>query len=189
LIQVARPSWIEVGRVAKAHGVRGEVRVVSGSDNPERFVEGSVMYARFPGVDSSDSRSQERMRLTVGSVRGMPDTPILAFREIENRETAESLRGHILEVQAAELPRLGDDEFYPFDLEGLLVKDRKGRAIGHVREVVDSPAHGLLSVGLESGESVLVPFVSAAVPLVEVEKGFLVVNKDFLQTDDELLRG
>jgi len=119
----------------------------------------------------------------------MPGTPILAFREIESREAAESLRGHILEVQAAELPSLGDDEFYPFDLEGLVVQDDKGRVVGRVVEVVDSPAHGLLSVGLESGEKVLVPFVSAAIPLVEVEKGSLVAKGDFLEIDDESVRG
>ena len=186
---MGRPSWIEVGRVSRAHGVRGEVRVTSGSDNPQRFVEGSVMYARLPGVDSSDRRGQERMRLTIGSVRGMPDTPILAFREIESREAAESLRGQILEVREAELPSLGEDEFYSFDLEGLVVKDDNGRVVGRVTEVMDSPAHGLLSVGLESGDTVLVPFVSAAIPLVEIEKGFLVAKRDFLETEDGSTRG
>ena len=185
---MARPSWIEVGRVSRAHGVRGEVKVASGSDNPERFVEGSVMYARLRGVELSDPRGRERMRLTVGSVRGMSDTPIVFFREIESREAAESLCGHILEVQAEDLPALDDDEFYPFDLEGLVVKDETGRVVGRVTEVVDSPAHGLLSVGLESGEKVLVPFVSAAIPLVEVEKGFLVARRGFLETDDESAR-
>jgi 16S rRNA processing protein RimM len=178
---MTRPTWIEVGRVARPHGVRGEVRIISSSDNPDRFAEGSVMYARPPEVGVSHSGSEKRTRLTVAAVRGSAVAPIVAFRETGSRKAAESLRAHILEVEATELPRLGEDEFYPFDLEGLVVRDEDGKVIGRVSEVVDSPAHGLLSVALESGGRVLVPFVSAAVPLVASERGFLVVDSAFLE--------
>lgn len=179
-MSVARPAWIEVGRISRAHGVRGEVRVISDSDNPERFAEGSVLYARPSQVDALGSRNVQRRRLIIDSVRGTGTSPIVAFRETDSREAAESLRGYVLEVAAADLPTLADDEFYPFDLEGLLVRNQDGQVIGRVTQVADCPAHALLSVRLESGEKVLVPFVAAAVPLVAAEKGFVVVDPAFV---------
>jgi 16S rRNA processing protein RimM len=177
---MARPEWIEVGRVSRPHGVRGEVRIIPASDNPERFVRGSVVHARPLCNGLADSRPRERARLTIEEVRGENGYPIVAFREICDRNGAERLRGQVLEVRAAELPALTDGEYYPFDLEGLSVKDRNGVVVGRVREVIDSPAHALLAIALESGEEVLVPFVQAAVPVVELAEGHVVVERRFL---------
>jgi 16S rRNA processing protein RimM len=178
---MARPEWIEVGRVSRPHGIRGEVRVTPDSDNPERFAEGSVLYARPARARLAGGGSQERSPLTVDTVRGEADYPIVAFREVEDREAAEGLRGFILEVSVTELPALPEDEFYPFDLEGLAVKDSQGAIVGRVTEVIASPAHPLLAISLNSGSEVLVPFVLAAVPTVELGEGCLVVEAGFLE--------
>ena len=114
--------------------------------------------------------------------RNKHEMTIVAFEEIGDRGAAEALRGHVLEVSAVELPDLAEDEFYPFDLEGLVVKDPQGLVLGRVAEVIDAPAHGLLTVALESGQEVLVPFVTAAVPEVALAKGYLVVEPRFLET-------
>jgi len=178
---MARPEWIEVGRVTRAHGVRGEVRVALDSDNPERFKEGSVLHARPAHPGLAGAGRSRRLRLTVETVRGGGAFPIVSFQEVKAREQAEALRGHLLEVRAGELPALDEDEFYPFDLEGLAVVDLQGVSVGHVSDVIDSPAHGLLEVTLVSGDKVLVPFVSAAVPAVLMEKGCLVIDPRFLE--------
>jgi 16S rRNA processing protein RimM len=177
---MARPEWIEVGRVSRPHGVGGEVRVIPVSDNPERFACGSVLHARPERVGLAGSRLQEHVRLTIEAVRGDGAFPIVAFREVVGREGAEGLRGYVLEVRSAELPGLADDEFYPFDLEGLAVRDQQGVVVGRVQEVIESPAHALLAVSLESGGQALVPFVSAAVPTVALTEGYLVIEGRFL---------
>ena len=178
-----RPEWIEIGRVSRAHGVRGEVRVMSVSDNPERFSEGSVMFARPQKLGMAKMPSGERIRLTVEEVRGTDDFPIVAFEEVETREAAEALRGYVLEVEASQLPSLEAGEFYPFDLVGLTVRVPDGTAVGSVSDVVESPAHALLVVALgDSFESndvgareVMVPFVDEAVPTVDLEAGYVEV--------------
>jgi 16S rRNA processing protein RimM len=179
---MARPDWIEVGRVSRPHGVRGEVRIVPDSDNPERFAEGSVVYARPARARLAGVGSAERTPLTIAAVRGEPGFPIVALAGVDGREAAEGLRGSILEVPGDELPVLTEDEFYPFDLVGLAVKDTQGVAVGRVKGVIDSPAHPVLEVGLVSGEEVLVPFVMAAVPAVVIGQGYLVVEPGFLET-------
>lgn len=181
---MSRPEWIEVGRIARPHGVHGEVRVVPDSDNPERFVPGSVLEARpgRPGMAGPGSR--ERVSLTVKSARGDESFPIVGFQEIAGRDRAEALRGYVLEVASSRLPELPPDEFYPFDLEGLQVRDPEGVVIGTVAGVVESPAHPILVLQLGSDGERMVPFVRAAVPAVAVEEGYLVVEPGFLDEPD-----
>lgn len=177
---MTRPEWIEVGRVARPHGVHGEVRIIVDSDNPERFVEGAIFHARPAREPIVGARSRERMRLTVSSVRGGGGAPILAFREVSDRDMAAGLRGWLLEVPGADLPELAEDEYYPFQLEGLEVRDPEGAVVGRVREVVDTPAHPVLSIILESGRETMVPFVMDAVPEVVPSEGYLSVKTSYL---------
>jgi 16S rRNA processing protein RimM len=179
---VARPDWIEVGRVSRPHGVRGEVRITPDSDNPERFAQGSLVYARPAHTRLAGVGSPERAPLTIETIRGESAYPIVAFAEVDGREAAEGLRGFILEIPGHELPALAEDEFYPFDLVGLTAKDTQGVVVGRVHEVIDSPAHPLLAIRLASGQEALVPFVIAAVPAVVVAEGYLVVEPGFLET-------
>jgi 16S rRNA processing protein RimM len=181
---MARPEWIEVGRISRPHGVYGEVRITLDSDNPERFAPGSVLYARSARVGIAGPRVQEQVRLTIETVRGDDDFPIVAFREVADRDAAEALRGYLLEVRSSQLPELADDEFYPFDLAGLEVRDPHGAATGRVVDVVESPAHPILVVSLDTGLERMVPFVLAAVPTVAVAEGYLVVEPRFLAEEE-----
>lgn len=178
---MARPEWIEVGRISRPHGVHGEVRIVADSDNPERFVPGSVLHARPGRPGMAGPRQREQVRLTVVSFRGGEDFPIVAFAEVAGRDAADELRGFVLEVRSSQLPELEEDEFYPFDLEGLQVRNGAGTPVGVVAEVVDSPAHAILVVTLAAGGETMVPFVLAAVPVVNVSAGYLEVDQAFLE--------
>lgn len=186
---MTRPEWIEVGRVSRAHGVHGEVRVVPDSDNPERFAPGSVLHARPARRGIAGPRAEAQVRLTVESVRGGDDFPIVAFAEVGDRDTAEALRGCVLEVRSSQLPELDDDEYYPFDLAGLEVRDPSGHVVGRVAEVVESPAHAILVVSEEGGGQSMVPFVRDVVPVVAVSEGYLVVRPGFLAGSTARLEG
>jgi 16S rRNA processing protein RimM len=186
---VTRPEWIEVGRVSRAHGVHGEVRVRPSSDNPDRFLPGSVLHCRPDRIGVAGPRLQEQVRLTVDSLRGGDGFPIVAFQGVPDRTAAEALRGHILEIPASELPELDEEEYYPFDLIGLVVRDQTGMGRGTVVDAVESPAHALLVIKVEGagdrggqpGGEILVPFVYEAVPVVELAEGYLVVADSYLE--------
>ncbi|MBN1628907.1 MAG: ribosome maturation factor RimM [Thermoleophilia bacterium] len=177
---MARPEWIEVGRITRPHGVHGEVRITPDSDNPERFAPGSVVHARPRQVGIAGSRLQEQVCLTVESVRGDGDFPIVAFREIEDRDAAEALHGYVLEVRSSELPELEEDEFYPFDLIGLEARDGQGAVVGRVSDVIESPAHPIVVIALASGGEAMVPFVQVAVPAVDIAEGYLTIESGFV---------
>ncbi len=140
-----------------------------------------MLYARPARASLVGGVSLQRSPLTIDDVRGGGGFPIVSFAEIADREAAVGFRGFILEVPGEELPRLGEDEYYPFDLEKLAVRDSAGDTVGVVREVIDNPAHPLLAIVQRSGREILVPFVREAVPEVEVGDGYLVVESSFLE--------
>jgi 16S rRNA processing protein RimM len=175
-----RPEWIEVGRVSRPHGVHGEVRVTLSSDNPERFRPGATLHARPGRAGVAGSRLRGQARLTVATVRGDEDFPIVGFTEIPDRDRAEAFSGYLLEVRATELPELEEDEFYPFDLIGLEAREPSGAVLGRVVDALESPAHAILVVALDVGGEALVPFVEAAVPEVSVQAGYLVVDPELI---------
>ncbi|MFH1834083.1 MAG: ribosome maturation factor RimM [bacterium] len=177
---MSRPEWIEVGRVSRPHGVRGELRVRPDSDNPERFAPGSTLHARSERPGMVGSRPDERIPLIVETVRGDGSFPIVGFQGVLERDAAQALCGYVLEVRSSELPELGEDEYYPFDLVGLEARDTGGRVVGRVTDVVESPAHALLVISDGSAQEIMIPFVSVAVPIVSVGEGFVVVGDDFL---------
>ncbi|GAB3501404.1 ribosome maturation factor RimM [Amycolatopsis cihanbeyliensis] len=164
---------VVVGRIAKAHGVRGELTVEVRTDSPElRFAPDSVLTAR--------SRGGESRQLTVTAARQQTGGRLLVrFAEVPGRERADALRGLLLFADTAELPPIEDpDEFYDHQLEGLRVELTDGSTVGTVREVVHSPAGELLAVERDGkdGAVTLVPFVRAIVPEVDPVAGRVVLD-------------
>jgi 16S rRNA processing protein RimM len=117
--------------------------------------------------------------LTIETVRGDDDFPIVAFEEISDRDKAEAFNGYLLEIRGGDLPELEEDEFYPFDLIGLEARDPSGSVLGRVTDALESPAHAILVVASEKGGEVLVPFVIAAVPTGAMAEGYLVIDPEF----------
>ncbi len=158
---------IQVGRIGRAHGIRGEVTVTPLTDD---------RAARFAvGVDlQTDSPS--RPSLTVSGARQSGPVQVVSFEGIEDRNTAETLRGIHLLVDAGSLPEPDDDEFYDYQLIGLIVHHRSGGLLGEVVDVMHPPAAPVLVVNRPDGTEELVPFVRAIVPDVDLAAGRLTVD-------------
>jgi 16S rRNA processing protein RimM len=151
-----------VGRVAKAHGVGGELAVEVRTDEPDlRFAQDAVVRAKL--------RDGSHRPLTVVSARPHTDRLLVRFAEVLTRDVAETLRGALLLVDVADLPPSPDpDEFYDHELEGLAAELPDGTPVGTVREVAHGPASDLLVLDLPDGREALVPFVRAIVPEVDL---------------------
>jgi 16S rRNA processing protein RimM len=165
------PGVVElvVGRVGKPHGVRGEVSVEVRTDEPERrFADGTVLQVQAPAQAPPDV--DRPARLTVSGTRWHQARLLVRFAEVTGRTAAEALRGSLLTAQVDTDDRPDDpDEFYDHQLVGLAAVTTDGRHVGEVAEVVHAPGQDLLSVRAEDGREVLVPFVSALVPRVDLE--------------------
>jgi 16S rRNA processing protein RimM len=163
-------SEVVVGRVVKAHGIRGELSVDVHTDEPDlRFATDSVLRARL--------RDGTQRPLTVAAARPHGERLLVRFTEVLTRDVAETLRGALLLVDVADLPPSQDpDEFYDHELEGLAAELPDGSAVGTVLEVIHSPGGDLLAVALPDGREVLVPFARAIVPEVDLAGKRVVID-------------
>ena len=154
---------LRIGRVLKAHGVRGGLRVESLTDFPDRFEPGRQVTV--DGRLLTISRSQP-------SEAGL----IVSFAGIEDREKAAVLSGAYITVPLEEARPLPADRYYHFQLVGLEVVESGGRkALGTVQEVLSYPANDVLLVTGAAGER-LIPMVSSVVLGVDLGRGRITVD-------------
>lgn len=141
-------SRISVGRIARAHGVRGAVQIATALEAlPEQvFLSGEASFRR------------------VASQRRVPGGILARLDGVSDRRTAESLVGHALLADRERLPPLGEGEYYVGDLLGLPVEDPDGAPIGRVTGVQEAGPQQLLMVETGRGEQP-VPLVAALVTI------------------------
>jgi len=156
---------VVVGRIGRAHGIQGEVAVDVRTDTPEqRFAPGAV----FP---------TEEGPLRIESMRWHNSRLLVEFEGILDRTAAERLRGTSLVAEIPDDERPEDpDEFYDHQLVGLGVVTVDGEPVGEVAEVLHLPMQEVLAVKAPDGREILVPFVAAMVPKVDVDARTVVVD-------------
>ena len=157
-----------VGRIARAHGIGGEVSVEVRTDSPElRFAVGARV----------ETDPAERGPLTVRRTRWHSGRLLVSFDEVPDRTVAEELRGTLLVADSATSPPVDDpEEFWDHQLIGLAALSVVGDRLGDVEDVLHVPAGDLLVVRTPAGGELLVPFVRAIVPDVDVTRGHVVVD-------------
>jgi len=159
-----------VGRVGRPHGLRGEVTVEVRTDDPDqRFVAGSSL-ATVP---------DDRGPLTIAGSRWHSGRLLVQFEGYADRDSADTLRGTMLTIDSDEVAPLDDpEEYYDHDLIGLTVITVSGEQVGAVADVLHHGQDLLVidGAGPRSGAEILVPFVAALVPQVDVAAGRLVID-------------
>jgi 16S rRNA processing protein RimM len=159
-----------VGRVGRPHGLRGEVTVEVRTDDPdERFAVGSSL-ATVPA---------ERGPLRVAGSRWHSGRLVVQFEGYVDRDSADTIRDTLLAIDSDQLAPLSDpDDFYDHDLIGLTVVTVGGEQVGVVADVLHHGQDLLVidGAGRSSGAQLLVPFVAALVPEVDVAAGRIVID-------------
>jgi 16S rRNA processing protein RimM len=153
---------LAVGRIARAHGVTGEVAVQSLTEVAERFAPGAVLLL---GPDGN-------RRLTVGTARPHHDRVLVRFEEIHDRTAAEELRGRLLLVPAVDLPPPPKGAFWVHEVVGLEVVTEDGRSLGRIREVQANPANDIWVTDREA----LIPAVRQVVTSVDRERRVVTIR-------------
>jgi 16S rRNA processing protein RimM len=139
-MSASRPTLLEVGRIGRAHGLRGEVVVSLTTDRLERVAPGAVLVTDAGELEVRVSRPHQGRW-------------IVAFAGQDNREDADRLKGLILRAEAVDDPA----ELWVHDLVGAEVVTVAGETVGRCTGVVANPAADLLE--LDSGALVPVVFV------------------------------
>lgn len=156
---------VQLGVVGAPHGVRGEARVKSFTDDP-------MAIGDYGPLALDDGRT-----LTIVALRPQGDMLVARFDGVTTREQAAALTNKGLFVDRSVFPEADDeDEFYHADLEGLEVRDETGAVLGRVVGLVNFGAGDILDIRLAGGRGVFAPFTKAAVPVVDVKGGFVVID-------------
>lgn len=140
---------VTLAAVAGAHGVTGEVRL-------KLFAESIDSLKRHKSFNGG--------ALTLKSLRPNKDGAIARFAEVTDRNAAEKLRSTLLTVPRAELPALGEDEYYYSDLIGLPCVSTDGAELGTCVTVENFGAGDLLEIAKPDGKRFMVPMNAQAVP-------------------------
>lgn len=156
-----------MGRIGAAHGIRGEVRIQSFTEDPLALASYGPLSTNRPG-------------LTIRILAARTTTNVLVARleGINDRNAAEKLNGVELYVDRALLPDPDDDDdFYHADLIGLKARLAGGSEIGEVMAVPNFGAGDLLEIrDPRSGDTYLYPFSKAVVPEVRIADGYLLID-------------
>ena len=151
-----------VGRISRPHGVRGELAVDVRTDDPDLRLAAGAVLATEPA--SAGPLRVTRSRWHSGRL-------LVSFDGVRDRDQADQLRGTLLLVDSADLEDLADpDEFRDHQLIGLTVVDPAGDLVGQVTHVLHYGQDLLVVAGAggRAGREILVPFVSAIVPDVDL---------------------
>ena len=157
---MSRPeNPIQLAVIGAAHGIRGEVRVKTFTDDPLAIADYGQLYdAQGKAYEVLEARSAK----TVVVVR---------FKGINDRNAAEALNGTELYIDRSQLSDddLDEDEFFQTDLIGLEALDADGKSYGVVSAVFDFGGGDLIELSLKGKRPMLIPFTEAAVPEIDFE--------------------
>jgi 16S rRNA processing protein RimM len=156
-----------VGRVARPHGIRGQVIVNLETDFPhERFQPGEELFV---------NRSGRVEAVVIAAVRFQAGRPVIGLSGIESVEAASALAGAELRIPPDRLMQLSDGMFYRHDLVGCAVETSGGRHLGDVSEVEGDVGGSRLVVASDGGE-LLIPFAAEICTMIDLRRKRIVVE-------------
>ena len=156
-----------MGRIGAAHGIKGEVRITSFTEEPLALVDYGPLATDKPGLVIEIENARATTNVLVARLKGVTD-----------RTAAEKLNGVELYVDRDKLPPPSDDDdFYHADLIGLEARLTDGTVLGTVTAIPNYGASDLIEVrDGRTGDTFLFPFTKAVVPEVKLADGYIVID-------------
>lgn len=165
-------SLVLMGRIWRPHGVRGEVKVVPDTDDPDRFADLRTVYTGT-SRNTAGRKGIESVRFQ-RTKRGV--VVVLKLHGVDSREEADALRKHSVFAAEDELPPLAEDEYFLHDLVGLTAESEDGTVIGIVDDVLELPAQEMLVIRREGAAAAMVPAVPEFVLDIDLDAERIVIR-------------
>lgn len=164
-----------MGQIGAAHGIQGQVRIKSHTDDPLALKNYSPLTTNRPGLEITIKKARLNKSVIVATLEGVTD-----------RNTAETLNGVKLYVSRDQLPDTQDEEeFYQTDLIGLDVQLEDGTKYGTITAIQNHGAGDVLEVRPLRGPSELYPFTKRIIPTINIADGFVTfVPPTEIEVDD-----
>jgi 16S rRNA processing protein RimM len=158
-------AQICVARIGAPHGVRGQVRLWTFTEDPFAVLDYGPLVTR-----------DGKRTFDVDDVREAKGHLVATLKGVATRDEAERLNGIELYVARDALPEPDDDEYYHADLIGLAAVTAAGEPIGRVLAMHNFGAGDIIEIAPPDGPTLLLPFTNAVVPVVDIKAGRVVVE-------------
>lgn len=163
-------KWFNVGKIVNTQGIKGEVRVISTTDFPEkRYKAGNRLFLFLPNQTAP-------VELTVKSHRKHKNFDLLLFEGYENINDVEKFRNGILKVDETQLGTLDEGEFYFHEIIGCLVFTKDGAEVGEVKEILTPGANDVWVVKGKDGKEHLIPYIDEIVKKVDSKEKIILID-------------
>lgn len=162
----SEPRYLAIGRVTRAHGLRGEVSITVLTDFPERFRTTDWVY-----LGNEFEAAPHRLV----SHRRHKNNILLTLDGITNRAQAEQLKGQFVQVPVEDAVPLPEGTYYLFQLLDLDVKTTTGELLGTIVDILETGANDVYVVQ-NNKDQVLLPAIPDVVKSIDLEKGRMLVE-------------
>lgn len=169
-------EYLEVGKIINTHGVKGEVKVIPLTDNLERFNRLKWVYIDKNSV--LEKYNIERVKFFKGLA-------IIKFKEVNDMNGAEILKGLFLKVDRENAVKLPQDSFFICDLIGCEVFEEDGSKLGVLKDVLQTGSNDVFAVSGENNKEILIPALKSVVKDLSVENKKMVVSLPEGLLDDD----
>ncbi|MBI3110165.1 MAG: 16S rRNA processing protein RimM [Ignavibacteriales bacterium] len=158
---------IAVGQVTRTVGIRGEVNLLSLTDDPRRFKELKEVWV------GPDETAVERF--TIAGSRQNRSGVVLKLKELETQSAAESRRGQLVYVRKSKGRKPASGSYFIHDIIGLQVVTEAGDIVGNVQDVLQLPANDVWVV-MNDGKEMLIPALKQVIMAVDLKQRRVVIN-------------
>ena len=165
-----KQNYLRVGQIVRAHGVRGDVKLIPLTDDPARFRALKTAYL--------ETTAGAYAPVAVSDARIAPDAVLLHIDGVDTVEQAEALKSRYLCVDRENAVRLQKDSYFVVDLIGCDTFDTNGKAYGKLTDVLETGANDVYEI---DGGTLLVPALKKVLREVDVEHGRIVFDADVLE--------
>jgi len=164
-----KQQYLRTGQIVRAHGVRGDVKVLPLTDDPARFRTLKTAYLEKSGAYAP---------VEITSVRFLPDAVLLHLEGYDTVESTESLKNVYLCVSRENAIKLRKDTYFVVDLIGCETFDTNGKAYGKLTDVLETGANDVYEI---DGGKLLVPALKKVLYEVDIEHGRIVFDAAVLE--------
>jgi 16S rRNA processing protein RimM len=164
-LKPGEPAFLEVGRIRRSHGVKGEMILEIFSEGLNHFKKGKKLYI-----------GQHHQPLTIESTRSHDDLLLIKFEGIDTPEDLAGFRNKLAYVPASQLPLLPEGEHYFYQLIGLEAVDQQGRSLGLITEIIQTGSAPVYVVTSTDGNEQLFPAIPDVVKKIDIEARKIIIQ-------------
>lgn len=170
-------EYFEIGQIANTHGIKGELKIVPLTDDPERYGKLKWVYVDNRGILN---------KYNIESVRYFKNFVILKFREIIDMTSAEKLKGLMIKIDRKDAVKLPNDTYFICDLIGCEVAEENGNIVGVIKNILKTGSNDVYVVEGENIKEILIPALKSVVKDISIENKRIIVSLPKGLVDDEI---